>query len=300
MKPRKRPPSARILNQWVDSYAREHGQTPARVRNWVSHMVLGGALERVGFEGAGRKFTIKGGVALEMRLRHLARATRDLDLILLSNDGDPVEELEQALAKPYQGFTFRVRNAPEVMPNGATRLEVALQYLGKAWGTVQIDASRYEGEGTEIEMVDAISLAPFGIEGPDALPCLSLPYHVAQKIHAMTLPPGEGRVNLRYRDLVDLLLLQEWITDFETVKRACREVFEVRGTHPWPPFPGVHEHWVEQFSRMAADVGLATGDLHHAVIDARRFIAMIDSSAEWIAELPTLNGLSATMWYFAI
>lgn len=300
MKPRKRPPSARILNQWVDSYAREHGHTPARVRNWVSHMVLGGALERAGFDGMGRRFTIKGGVALEMRLRHLARATKDLDLILLSDDGDPGEELEQALARPYQGFTFRVRNAPEVMPNGAIRLEVALQYLGKAWGTVQIDASRYEGDGTEIEMVDAISLAPFGIDGPDALPCLSLPYHVAQKIHAMTLPPREGWVNQRYRDLVDLLLLREWITDFETVKRACREVFEVRGTHRWPPFLEVHEHWAEQFSRMAADVGLAPSDLHHAVIDARRFIAMIDSSAEWVAELPTLAGLSATTWYFAI
>lgn len=91
MNTRKRPISARILNQWVDGYARQHEQPPARVRNWVSHMIVGGALERSGFNGAGRRFTIKGGVALEMRLRDRARATRDLDLVLLSAEGDPVQ-----------------------------------------------------------------------------------------------------------------------------------------------------------------------------------------------------------------
>jgi hypothetical protein len=300
MKPRKRPPSARILNQWVDSYAREHGQTPARVRNWVSHMVLGGALERAGFEGAGRKFTIKGGVALEMRLRHLARATKDLDLILLSDDGDPGEELEQALAKPYQGFTFRVRNSPEVMPNGAIRLEVALQYLGKAWGTVQIDASRYEGDGTEIEMVEAISLTPFGLHGPDALPCLSLPYHVAQKIHAMTLPPREGWVNQRCRDLIDLLLLREWITDFETVERACREVFEVRGTHRWPPLFTAPDHWEDQYARMAADLGLAAADVHQAAFELRAFVSRIDKSAEVVIPTVFSGSYTAVTWFFVV
>lgn len=131
---RKPPRSARILNQWVDAYARQLEQPPVRVRNWVSHMILGGALERAGYDGSGRRFTIKGGVALEMRLRHLARATRDLDLILLAGESDPVAELEGALQRPYEGFTFRLRSEPEVMPNGAVRVEVALQYLGKAWG----------------------------------------------------------------------------------------------------------------------------------------------------------------------
>ena len=263
-------------------------------------MVLGGALERAGFEGTGRRFTIKGGVALELRLRHLARATKDLDLILLSDDGDPGEELEQALAKPYQGFTFRVRNAPEVMPNGATRLEVALQYLGKAWGTVQIDASTYEGDGTEIEMVDAISLAPFGIDGPDVLPCLSLPYHVAQKIHAMTLPPREGRVNQRYRDLVDLLLLREWITDFDTVKRACREVFDTRATHAWPPMFTPPDDWVDQYARMAEELGLNATDVHQAAFEIRSLISRIDESAEVLVPVSFGGSYTAATWFFVV
>jgi hypothetical protein len=300
MKTRKRPISARVLTQWVDAYARERGQPPARVRNWISHMILGGALERGGFDGAGRKFTIKGGVALEMRLRHLARATRDLDLILLADDGDPVEELAIALSKPYEGFSFRLRGEPEVMPNGACRVEVSLDYVGKSWGTIQVDVSRKEGSRTEVDMVEAIPLMQFGLEGPDALPCLSLPHHVAQKIHGMTLPPPPGRRNERFRDLVDLLLLREWITDFEAVQRACREVFEARGTHAWPPFFTPPDHWVERFAAMAAEVALPVTDLHQAAIEVRQFIVSIDSAAEWVVNLPSLDGLTATTWYFAV
>src|SRR5690348_6230373 len=81
MKTRKPPVSARVLNQWVDTYARAHDLPPVRVRNWVSFMVLGGALERAGFDGEESRFTVKGGVALELRLRALGRATRDLDLV---------------------------------------------------------------------------------------------------------------------------------------------------------------------------------------------------------------------------
>ena len=43
------PKSARVLTMWVDHYARNHGVAPGRVRNWVSFMILGGALQRAGF-----------------------------------------------------------------------------------------------------------------------------------------------------------------------------------------------------------------------------------------------------------
>lgn len=300
MTTRKPPRSARILNQWVDAYARQLEQPPARVRNWVSHMILGGALERAGYNGSGRRFTIKGGVALEMRLRHLARATRDLDLILLAGESDPAAELEGALRRPYEGFTFRLRSEPEVMPNGAVRVEVALQYFGKAWGTVQVDVGRDEADGAEVELVEALSLDPFGLHGPEVLPCLSLPYHVAQKIHGMTLPPPPGRRNQRFRDLVDLLLLREWVSDYKAVKRACKAVFAHRETHAWPPFFEVPEHWVEPFHEMASDLRLGVDDIYQAAIEIRQFISEIDEAADWVAPLPSMEGLSATTWYYAV
>ncbi|HEX7241754.1 MAG TPA: nucleotidyl transferase AbiEii/AbiGii toxin family protein, partial [Longimicrobiaceae bacterium] len=266
----------------------------------MSYAVLGGALDTAGFEGRGRKFTIKGGVALELRLRHLARATRDLDLILNSEAGDLLDEIQTALSRPYQGFTFRVKGDPELMPNGAARVQVALQYLGRSWGTVRIDVARHEGDGADVEMVEAFSLAPFGLHGPEALPCLSLPYHIAQKIHGMTLPPREGRRNERFKDLVDLLLLREWVTDFDAVQRACREVFQNRATHSWPPFFEPPAHWAEDFGKMASESALPTTDLYDAAIEIRRFISQIDESADWWAELPSLKGLTATTWYFAV
>lgn len=283
----------------MDAYARQHGQPPARVRNWVSHMVLGGALERAGFEGEGRRFTIKGGVALELRLRHLARATKDLDLTLMSEGADLGRELASALANPYQGFTFRVRDEPEVMPNGASRLEVSLQYLGKAWGTVQVDVGPREGSTTEVEMVEAISLAPFGLDGPGTLPCLSLPYHVAQKIHAMTLPEEDGRRNDRFRDLVDVLLLREWVTDLDVVRRECVEVFETRGTHPWPPVFTPPEHWLDPFDRMVREVQLACEDVFEAAYEVRNFLSTLEPAADWVPEIALVPSHGLTTWYFA-
>lgn len=232
-----------------------------------------------GFNGAGRRFTIKGGVALEMRLRDRARATRDLDLVLLSPEGDPVEELRLALADEYEGFAFRLRAAPQAMPNRAFRLEASLQYLGKSWGAVQVDVSRSEGSGTEVEMVEAISLRHFGLQGPESLPCLSLPHHVAQKIHGVTLPPAKGRRNERFRDLIDLLLLREWVRDLDAVRHACLDVFARRGTHAWPPVITIPDHWAGPFAAMAREVGVTPEDVHSAAIEIRQFLSRIDESA---------------------
>ena len=39
------------------------------------------------------------------------------------------------------------------------------------------------------------------VTGPAQLPCLPLRFHVAQKLHGMTLPPRPGKQNERFRDL---------------------------------------------------------------------------------------------------
>jgi nucleotidyltransferase AbiEii toxin of type IV toxin-antitoxin system len=299
-KPRQPPRTVQVLNKWVDAYARQHETTPGRMRNWVSYMILGGALERAGFAGAGPKFTIKGGVALELRLRSVARATKDLDLIFNSPTGELVEELETALEPPYEGFTFRRKGEPNRMPNGAVRVEIALQYSGRPWDTVRIDIARYEADGTAVEMVDAISLAPFGLRGPESLPCLALPDQVAQKIHAMTLPPPEDRRNERFQDLVDLLCLRELISDYGAVQTACKKIFAYRTTHPWPPFFEPPKHWEGPFERMATEVGLPITDIYQAAFEIRHFIHSIDESAPLFAEIELTERITATTWYFAL
>jgi hypothetical protein len=263
-------------------------------------MILGGALERAGFTGAGPTFTIKGGVALELRLRTIARATKDLDLIFNAPTGELVDALETALELPYEGFAFRRKGEPNPMPNRAVRVEIALEYAGKPWGTVQVDIARSEAGGTAVEMVDAISLAPFGLRGPESLPCLALPDHVAQKIHAMTLPPPDGRRNDRFQDLVDLLLLQDLVADFRALRAACEKVFASRATHPWPPSFDPPDHWERPFNRMASEVGLPITDVYEAAIQARSFIHGLDASAPLYAQVELPERITATTWYFAV
>jgi hypothetical protein len=150
-----------------------------------------------------------------------------------------------------------------------------------------------------VEMVEAIPLTPFGLQGPDALPCLALPYHVAQKIHAMTFPSLE-RPNDRFRDLVDLLLLQEWVHDFAAVRSACEETFRARATHPWPPFFDPPPHWAAPFEQLATEVGLHVTELQHAALFARHLIQRIDPSAPVFQKAPLPADVSVTTWYFVL
>jgi hypothetical protein len=76
----------------------------------------------------------------------------------------------------------------------------------------------------------------------------------------MTLPPRQRRQNDRFRDLVDLLLMEELVTDYEGIREACETVFHHRGTHDWPPQLAVPPHWTHPFARMAADLDLPVTD----------------------------------------
>lgn len=295
---RPEPRSSRILTQWVDQYARQEGEAPGRVRSWVSFMILAGALQRAGFVGDGPTFTVKGGVALELRLRTAARATRDLDVILAAPT-EPVAALGEALQEPYQRFSFRIQQQAHEMPSGTVRVRVSLDYRGRHWGTVQVDVSPPELEGAQFDFVDAIDLSGFGLGGPPHVPCLALPYHVAHKLHAATRPDAPGWRNDRFRDLVDLLLIRDWIDDVSVLLPACREIFGIRATHSWPPDMQVRDSWIEPFARMASELELRQNDLHQAVIELRHFIHEIDSAAPLWPRIDMPDGLTASTWYYA-
>lgn len=278
---RSAPSSARILTRRVDAHAREHGLPPKRVRDWISYMILCGKLERASPTSEGPRFMIKGAVAIEMRLPAKARATKDIDLVVEDpGDRELTAALRDALEDGYQGFAFRVKGEPHVIRNDSVRVDVALEYKGRSWGTIQVDLSPQEGDRTEVELVEPLELEPFGLETPNALPCLSLRYHIAQKIHAMTEPPpDEKSPNERFRDLVDLLLIKELTTDLGGVRAACVEVFAIRARHDWPPVVNPPAFWEEPFAALAQEVKLPIRRLEDAVREARAFIDSIDTVA---------------------
>jgi hypothetical protein len=231
------PPSAGVLARYAQAYAREIGVAEGRVRAWVAYMIMAGVLERT--TGAdGPKFMVKGGVALELRLRDRARATKDIDVVLRDKEADLADALEQALTgDAYQGFSFRRKGEPLLLDNGAVNMEFAVTYRGQPWTSISVDIARAEAGESDIEWVAAIALTDvFGVTGPAQLPCLPVRFHVAQKLHGMTLPPRPGKENERFRDLVDLLLMEALVThDYAALREACELVFGVGTRMPGRP-----------------------------------------------------------------
>ena len=201
------PASAGVLAKYAQAYARDAGISEGRVRAWVAYMIMAGLLERAAND-AGPRFIVKGGVALELRLRGRARATKDIDVVLRDTEADLARTLERVLTdEAYQGFTFRRKAEPLLLDNGTVNVEFAVSYRGGVWTSIAVDVARAESNESEVEWVRAIPLGDaFGVTGPIDLPCLPLRFHVAQKLHGMTLPPRPGKRNDRFRDLISLLI----------------------------------------------------------------------------------------------
>ena len=276
------PPSAGVLARYAQAYARELGVAEGRVRAWVAYMIMAGVLERA-TEADSPLFIVKGGVALELRLRDRARATKDIDIVLRDTTADLADSLQEALTgEPYQGFSFRRKGQPLLLDNGAVNMEFGVTYKGQPWTSVTVDIARAEAGEVDVEWVDAIALTDaFGVTGPSQLPCLPLRFHVAQKLHGMTLPPRPGKQNERFRDLVDLLLMDAMVTHgYAALRDACELVFRNRNTHSWPPdLSIVPAHWVQPFARLAEELELVETDLEAAILRVRNFVARILDSA---------------------
>jgi hypothetical protein len=94
------------LERLLQSYGRATGVAPNRVRRWLTMMVMIGALDRMQADPDQPLFLVKGGVAMELRLRQGARATRDLDMVFLGDPDQLMAALDTALAERYSLFSF--------------------------------------------------------------------------------------------------------------------------------------------------------------------------------------------------
>jgi len=272
------PRSAGELTKRVRVYARKREVAEGRVRLWIADMALAGALGVARDEGAAPLITVKGGVAMELRLPKRARATRDVDLSVHAVDVDLVEVVEAALASGWGDFTLRRSGEPHVMLNGTVRLRVAVQYRGSAWATLQVDVSHTDLEDVGSEDAAPLSLQPFGLQGPPAVPCLPVTHQIAQKLHAVTEPTTLEVRQERVRHLVDLLLIRELATDLSALRTACRRVFAARATHSWPPSVVMVRGWEPEFARLAVEVGLEAKDLEGAIRQLDAFIQQVEAA----------------------
>jgi hypothetical protein len=105
------------------------------------------------------------------------------------------------------------------------------------------------------------------------VPCVSVRYQMAQKLHACT-----GRENDRSRDLIDLILLRVMLgtDDLPRVREACLEIFVPRAEHTWPPTIVVFDAWRESFPREADEFGFEIRDVDQAAAEVQALIGEID------------------------
>jgi hypothetical protein len=132
----------------------------------------------------------------------------------------------------------------------------------------------------EVELVPvAISIADFKLDGPSRVACLSLRYQTAQKLHAVTEQPPD-RENLRFWDLIDLMLLREILQgDLRSVREACIQTFETRATHDWPPELAVPLSWIDPYAATIEEIDQELPPTAEAAAEeVRAFIAEIDAA----------------------
>ena len=153
-----------------------------------------------------------------------------------------------------------------------------VEFAGSSWQTLQLEVARPETAEPELVPV-AISVADFKLDSPSVVACLSLRYQIAQKLHAVTERPRD-RENLRFWDLIDLVLLREILSgDLASVREACVQTFATRSTHAWPPELEVPEFWADPYAAAIEEVDRdlpATAAEGAAVV--REFIAEIDAA----------------------
>lgn len=213
-----------------------------------------------------RAWILKGGVALELRMRESARATKDLDLgVELEFDrpitaaaGDVLELLQQAAEQPLDDFfEFRVSRGPAVPRGGTQALSFQVTPLvdGERFGAFKVDVGAEPLVASVSDEVSGSGYLEFAGVSRERFQVISISRHFAEKIHAYSRPREE---NTRPKDLVDLLLLADLGLPTASLVRADVEsVFAAVDSHPIPlTLPDPPENWDGPISELAAATGL--------------------------------------------
>ncbi|MBB0245684.1 nucleotidyl transferase AbiEii/AbiGii toxin family protein [Streptomyces alkaliphilus] len=207
------------------------------------------------------EWILKGGAALEFRLRDRARATKDLDLAVRAGevDGGVIREaLLDALSEDpdKDWFTFRV-GAPTVLAADAAgrpawRFSVEAGLAGKPFAGIRLDVAARGEEVAATEPLPLLGVLDFAGVPARVIDAVDRRQHFAEKLHALTRDYG-NRPNTRVKDLTDLvLLIENGLEPDHRLYAVVRHVFTVRATHSLPDtLPPPPPEWRHTYPRLA-------------------------------------------------
>ena len=221
------------------------------------------------------RWVLKGGMALEIRLRDNARLTKDIDLGLRDEVLDPDElrdRLVEALGADPDGDRFVLTVGPmkEMMEDGSGlatwRVKVTAKLADREFGRIQVDVSPRVGELSRTELVQLPNSLEFAEVTTPQVEIIDVHRHAAEKYHGMSKDFGD-RENSRVRDLVDLVILREHeLLEPPDLASELRDVWEERnGSDPPPQLPDLPGSWRLRYERQAAELDLDTASFPAAV-----------------------------------
>lgn len=214
------------------------------------------------------RWVLKGGMALEVRLRDQARVTKDIDLGLrdeLQGLTDLQDRITDALTLDPDNdwFEFLVTN-PRILGADSAgvptwRVSIETRLAGRPFGSLSLDASPRAQELTATERLMLPN--PLGFAGiPDrSIETIDVNRHAAEKLHAISRTYGD-RENSRVRDLIDLVILDDHgLIDPNQLGHHVRAVWQERDGEPPPStLPPLPASWPKRYEQDAAKLNLDT------------------------------------------
>lgn len=282
------PANLRSLRDRLAQAAQRQGVVFGRLQRHVAMIVVAQFAAMLTDDDGAPLLLVKGGSSLELR-RGIpdSRTSKDFDTVARRGIEEVHEQLATAGEAGWEGFTaiFTVPEEIDVpgLPAKPCRFTAKLSYRGKPFASVPIETSLVEvGNADQFDTLVSDALGLVGVPAEVSVPCMTIPWQIAQKLHAVTAVLEAPRMNDRAHDLVDLQLLEGLLpdTDLLSTRSACIAVFEARAQHPWPPQVAAQPHWPLIYT--GALEGLAHLQLAASVEDAaetvRRFVERIDEA----------------------
>lgn len=219
--------------------------------------------------------------------------TKDIDLRLGGPPTGLLERLRRAAGLELGDFMlFTVMpdaEHPAITNEGMVyegqRHRVTCSLAGKPYGQpFGLDIAFADPILGEPDIVVASDVLGFAGVDPPTLRLYPLETHIAEELHAYTLP--RKRPNSRMKDLPDIALLAG-VRELEAtrLRQALEQTFTSRKTHALPvSFPPPPPAWAGPYGRMVAEDELAWADL-----------ATLTRAVEAFLE-PVLDGTALRIW----
>jgi hypothetical protein len=238
----------------------------------------------------GDTVTLKGGLAMELRLER-ARTTRDVDLRVTGSPAGILEVLRSAARRDLGDFmVFAVspdERHPEIQGDGMkydgmrfkAKCTVAGKIYSQPFGVDVAFGDPILGEPDTVVAEDVLAFA--GIV-PPTLRLYPVETHIAEKLHAFTMP--RSRPNSRVKDLPDLALIATaGPLDSSRLRAAIEQTFSFRGTHGVPlHLPDPPPAWEQPYAALARTDGLRWTSLKEVTAAARSFLNPVLASEDEI------------------